>query len=356
MKVYVMPADAHGCGHYRVIWPANVLQKNPIPGVEVVIMPPKQDSGFMAKVREEVDGSQTLTGLTVPEDADVIVIQRPAYPLQPQMIKMLRSNRIALVVDMDDDMSSISPGNIAFHTYRHHSKSPFSWKYATESCRVATLVTTSTKQLQRVYAKHGRGMVLDNYVPEAYLDFDSPHCGGTFGWAGTTLSHPEDLQESRPSVQKLIDDGYPFKVVGGPSKVQEYLKLNQVVDYTGSVGLDQWAMTIANTLDVGMVPLAPSAFNSAKSRLKGIEYMAVGVPWVASPREEYRRLHRESGCGLLAPTRKDWYTQLKRLLTDEILYKEQAAAGKEFMVDQTYQAQAWRWAEAWQRALEIERG
>lgn len=356
MKVYVLPADAHGCGHYRLIWPANVLQKSPVPGVDVQIMPPRRDSGFMAKIENQEDGTQLLKGLSIPEDADVLVIQRPAYPLQPQMIKMLRANKIALVVDMDDDMSSIDPGNIAFQAYRHHSKSPYSWKYATESCKVATLVTTSTKQLQRVYAKHGRGVVIDNYVPEAYLDFESPECGGTFGWAGTTASHPNDLQVTRPSVQRLIDEGHPFKVVGGPSKVKDALKLTEEPTYTGATNLRDWASTIASTLDVGMVPLAPSAFNTSKSRLKGIELMAVGIPWVASPREEYRKLHRESGCGLLAADRKDWYTQLKRLLTDEVLRKEQIEAGRDYMKDQTYQAQAWRWAEAWQRALEIERG
>jgi len=83
--------------------------------------------------------------------------------------------------------------------------------------------------------------------------------------------------------------------------------------------------------------------------------MAGGIPWVASPRQEYRRLTRESGCGLLADTPKDWYRQLKLLLTDDVLRKEQAERGLEFMRDQTYQAQAWRWAEAWTRAVEIQK-
>jgi hypothetical protein len=113
---------------------------------------------------------------------------------------------------------------------------------------------------------------------------------------------------------------------------------------------------IGESLDLGMVPLAPTAFNTSKSRLKGIEYMAVGVPWVGSPREEYRRLHRESRCGLLADGPKDWYTKLKLLLTDDVLRKEQGEAGRTWMQDQTYQANAWRWLEAWERALEIERG
>lgn len=352
MKVYVLPADPHGCGHYRLVWPANVLQQQ---GWDITVMPPHENSGFLAKVRQEPDGSKTLTSVRIPNDADVIVVQRPAHFLQPQMVEMLRANKIAVVVDMDDDMSNIHPDNIAFNTYRHRAGSDLSHKWVMESCKRATLVTTSTRKLQKVYAKHGRGLVLDNYVPEAYLGFGSPP-SGFFGWAGTTKSHPTDLQVTGMAVRGLIEDGYRFKVVGGYSSVQKCLKLQQQPEVTGSVPLQDWARMIGESLDVGMAPLCVSEFNSAKSRLKPIEYMAVGVPWVGSPREEYRRVHRESGCGLLAETPKDWYRNLKRLMDDEVLRKEQSEAGREYMVTQTYQTNAWRWAEAWTKALEIERG
>jgi glycosyltransferase involved in cell wall biosynthesis len=134
------------------------------------------------------------------------------------------------------------------------------------------------------------------------------------------------------------------------------MRLKEEPDYTGAVGIEAWIQTVAASLDVGMVPLAPTAFNTAKSRLKGIEYMAAGVAWVSSPREEYRKLNRESGCGLLADNPKQWYQHLKRLMDDEALRKEQVEMGREFMKTQTIQAHAHEWAEAWQRAMEIQRG
>jgi glycosyltransferase involved in cell wall biosynthesis len=352
VKVYVLPADAHGCGHYRLIWPASALQAH---GYDITVLPPHEKSGFLAKVAKNDDGSEQLTSVSVPPDADVIILQRPAHPLQPQMINMMRSNGIAVVVDMDDDMSSIDPNNIAYQTYHPKSQSPLSWKHAAESCRVATLVTTSTRALQRVYVKHGRGMVLDNYVPEAYLSMEKGDVRN-FGWAGTTKSHPNDLQVAGNTYQRLIDEGFPFRTVGGASSVKQAARLRDEVDSTGSIPLIDWARTIYQELYVGMAPLGATAFNQGKSRLKAIEYMAGGVPWVGSPREEYRRLNRESGCGLMASTPKEWYTNLKRLLTDEILYKEQSEAGKDYMTTETYQLNAWRFAEAWTRAHEMERG
>jgi hypothetical protein len=352
MRIYVLPADAHGCGHYRLVWPADVLRQQ---GHDVIIMPPNEKSGFLAKILEADDGRQQLNGVQVPADADVIVFQRPAHYLQPQMIRMIRQNGIAVVVDMDDDMSSIHPENIAFHTYRHRSSSPLSWKWAEESCKEATLVTTTTRALQRRYALHGRGAVLENYVPEVCLLYPKP-ATGNFGWAGTTKSHPNDLQVTGLVVQQLIDEGERFRVVGGPSNVKGCLRLRETPVATGSIELSLWIRTIAETYDVGMIPLAATAFNASKSSLKGKEHMAVGIPFVYSPREDYRRLNQASGCGLAAEKPKDWYSQLKRLLTDEVLWKEQSEAGKTYMQGQTYQKQAWRWLEAWTRAYEIQSG
>jgi hypothetical protein len=344
-----MPTDADTI-EYRMIWPANVLERQ---GFEVILVPPKKGQGFLAKTTQDANGNEFLTSIQMPDHMDVVVLQRPCHPLQPQMIDILRQNGVAVVIDMDDDMSNIHPDNAAYHMYRPGSGSPFSWKHAMESCKRATLVTASTPALLKIYAKHGRGVVLNNFVPKAYLSFPKEDTGA-FGWAGTTKSHPNDLQVTGKMAQRLVDEGHPFRVVGGDKHVKAAFKLNHDPDMTGTVGIAEWAKTIADTIDVGMVPLAATAFNSSKSRLKGIEMMAVGIPWVASPRAEYRTLVKESGCGLLAETPKDWYSQLKRLLRDDVLRKEQAEAGRMYMQDQTYEAQAHQWWDAWTRAYEIQ--
>lgn len=351
MKVYVLPADAYGCGYYRLIWPSGVLQQA---GHEIEIMAPSATSGFQAKTTRDANGNEHLLSVRIPEDADAIVIQRPAHPLQPQMIAMLRSNGIAVIVDMDDDMSTIHPENSAYHMYRHTSNTPFSWKHASLSCKIATMVTTSTPQLQKVYASHGRGRVLDNYVPEVALS--APHFPtGSFGWAGTTKSHPNDPQVTGSTVDKLIGEGHTFSVVGGDAKVQAAFRMKNPVQMSGTVSINEWISMIGMSMDVGWAPLAATAFNSSKSRLKPLEYMAAGVSWIGSPRSEYRRLHRESGCGLLADTPKEWYEQTKRLLRDDSFRQEQAEAGKTYMKTQTYEENAWRWMEAWEEAVKFER-
>ncbi len=351
MKVYVLPADSHGCGHYRLVWPSNILQQH---GHDVVVMPPNmKGGGFQAKSQQTPQG-EMLTAVQIPEDADAIVIQRPAHPLQPQMINILRQNGIAVIVDMDDDMSTIHPHNSAFTMYRTNSTTPFSHKWALESCKAATLVTCTTPALLKRYAPHGRGVLLDNYVPGGYLGLPRP-VTEAFGWAGTIASHPNDLQTASGGVRRLLEAGYRFAGVGNPAGVKSALRLRDEPYFTGTVPLISWAETIAATMDVGIIPLAPTSFNTAKSRLKGIECSAVGVPWVASPRDEYRRLAKASGGGLLADSPKEWFAQVKRLMDDHSLRQDMAAAGREYMKTQTYETNAWRWWEAWERAVQIER-
>jgi hypothetical protein len=335
-----------------MVWPAEVLRQA---GHEVVIIPPsKMGTGFQARVQRDDNGREVLVGVEVPDDAAAIVIQRPAHPLQPQLINILRSNGIAVIVDMDDDMSTIHPENGAYHMYRHNSGSPFSWKYAALSCKIASMVTVSTAQLLKVYAGHGRGRVIDNYIPEWLLD--SPHFPtGTFGWAGTTKSHPNDPQVTAGVADQLVSEGHPFTVVGGDNKVQSAFRMKTPVQMSGSVHIREWVPMIGMTMDVGWAPLAASTFNSGKSRLKALEYMAAGVAWIGSPRAEYRRLHRESGCGFLADKPKDWYRFTKQLLTSDQLLQEQTEAGKAYLKTQTYEENAWRWMEAWEEAVKFER-
>jgi hypothetical protein len=368
VKVYVLPADAYGCGHYRLVWPAYVCRRDL--GMDIEILPPgtgDKDTGFAAAIKHHEDGRKELLSIGIPDDADVLVMQRPAHEHQPQMIRTLVQNGVTVVVDMDDDMTHIHRQNIAYAVYSPKSDSPFSWKYASDSCREATYVITSTRALQQVYARPGRGQAIDNYVPAATLGYQKPETD-TFGWTGVTQSHPDDLKACGKSVRRLIEQGHQFKVVGSSvlrrklpmlpvkSTVKEQLQLPTEPEFTGSVELNVWIQTIGETLDVGIVPLTPSAFNTSKSRLKGIEYMAAGCAWVASPRQEYRRLHKESGCGLLAETPGEWYKHLERLLTDDTLRKEQVEAGREYMATQTYEANAWRWAEAWETAYKITKG
>ena len=333
---------------YRLMWPAEALRAQ---GHEVRVVPPSARTGIGGDIDSRTGA---LVDVRIPADADVIVMQRVSLSNLSKAIRMVRAKGVAVVVDMDDDLTKIDPNNPAFYAMRTDSGDRrHNWRNAHQACLDATLVTVSTPALLPVYAPHGRGVVLDNYVPASYLQV--PHTdSGVMGWPGSTHSHPFDVQEIGPAVARLLRDGHHYRGVGPADGLRAALGLEADPDVTGSVELDEWPAALAQ-LGVGLAPLADTAFNAAKSRLKIVELSSVGVPWVASPRAEYVRFHQRTGVGLLAERPKDWHRQLKRLVTDPALRADQSAAGRAAMAVETIEGNAWRWWEAWEAALQVQR-
>ena len=155
------------------------------------------------------------------------------------------------------------------------------------------------------------------------------------------------------SICRLMRESHRFRVVGPVDGVKSALKLDVEPEATGNVPFETWPHALS-TLGAGIAPLADTVFNRSKSHLKILEYSALGVPWVASPRVEYARLHKE-GAGLLADKPQQWQARLRELATSASLRQELSEAGRALAARYTIEANAWRWLEVWQTAYEMER-
>lgn len=350
LKVVVYPADPYGCGHFRMIYPANALREQ---GHDVSILTPGERDGFRAMV--EQDGSiKRVDG--VPPGTDVIVMQRVAHGILARAVPVIRKTGVAVVVDMDDDLSSIHPSNPAFTGLHPRANHDFSWVSAAHACRDATMVTTTTRALEKRYTPRTRvTRVIDNYVPDHYHSIPHTDVGSEFGYPGSLHSHPDDVPLLGHAPRTLVDEGFAFRVVGEGAGFKEALGLEYDPEATGGLPLGEWPQAVAG-IGVGVAPLAQSAFNDGKSRLKVLEMSALGVPWVASPRVEYERFHARHGVGFLARRPRDWVRALRELMTNEGLRREQQEMGWAATQPLTYGGNAWRWMEAWSHAVDVQRG
>lgn len=347
MRVLCFPADAGGCGSYRIGWPAQYLAHL---GHDVQIV----DYGERQNEFNVVgDSDGNLKSVNVPAGVDVVVFQRVSRRIYAEAFPTLRERGIAVVHDMDDDLGRIHTKNFAYSNYEDPHGNGHSWKWCELACKNATLVTTSTPQLANVYG-FGHSRIIDNYVPGSYLDIPRRD-SDILGWAGSTIAHPEDLAIVGRSVRRLVDEGSRLVVVGPQSNVRQQLKLKKEPVYTGSVDIMEWAKGVS-LIGVGIAPLQDTLFNMSKSRLKLAEMSACGVPWVASPTREYRTFHADSSTGILASSPNEWYRALKQLTTSSSLRTEMSEAGRAYMRKQTIELNAWRWWTAWTEALEMERG
>lgn len=351
MRVYVYPADAWACGHYRLTWPAEALRAE---GLDVTVVDPGDRRYALG---EQVDDRGQVHDVFAPNDADVIVLQRPTHRQLSQGVPLLRQRGVAVVVDMDDDLGRIHPRNPAFLMMHPKRGDPaHSWHCARDACRDATLVTVSTPALLGRYAGHGRGQVLHNYVPRHALEPEHVD-SEVLTWCGSLHSHPDDLTVLGASVSNLVRAGATYRTTGSGLDVERALGLPEGSDQpTGTVPFEEWPEACARG-GVAVAPLADTAFNAAKSWLKPLEALAGGVPVVMSPRAEYRRLHKLTGVGFLAERPRHWEAALRRLLRDPVLRHEQSTAGRAAVREHlVLEDQAWRWAEAWSRAYDLERG
>lgn len=348
MKVIACPCDDGACGHYRIRQPAAVLAKTE-PTVQIRILDGTKGEGLSLHQDKlgRIDGAEAL-------DCDVLVIQRAAFWWAPQAIPHWQRQGIRVVVEIDDDFSCIHPRNGAYHALHPKSSPHFNFQHLQRAAGLANLVTVTTPALAERYASHGRVRVLPNYVSKSWLDIPRRGNGLTVGWAGNVGVHPDDLQVTRGGVnQALGGAGARLLNIGSGDLVAQHLDLLFEPEVTGYVEFDEYPQQLAR-FDVGIVPLADTRFNAAKSWLKGLEYAALGIPFVASNVAEYVALENR-GIGTTVPARsRNWRQAIRTLLTDHEQREWVGSVARERVRNfMTIEGNAWQWADAWQSALEV---
>jgi glycosyltransferase involved in cell wall biosynthesis len=87
------------------------------------------------------------------------------------------------------------------------------------------------------------------------------------------------------------------------------------------------------TFDIGVYPLAIEDWVFGKSGLKAIQYMAFGLPTVATEVGTTPRLIRDGENGLLVKTEEEWLEALERLVSDPALRRTLGEAARRDAVE-----------------------
>jgi glycosyltransferase involved in cell wall biosynthesis len=174
-------------------------------------------------------------------------------------------------------------------------------------------------------------------VPRAMPD---AHSGPTrIGWIGA----PHNLVELAPLAPALRDlarrHRFVVSVISEASLEMEGVEVEHV----------PWTLASQEAeiarLEVGVMPLVDSPWTRGKCSYKLLQYMAAGVPVVASPVGMNTQVVTHAENGLLADSPSDWTRALGALLEDPALARRLGAAGRR-TVEQRYgyppQVAAWR--------------
>lgn len=275
------------------------------------------------------------------------MLQRPLTDTLADAVPLLQAAGVKVVVEIDDDFESISSRNVSWRNVQPKGNPRRNFLHLRRACEQADLVVVSTPALADVYGRHGRVVVVANCVPEVYLwTFGEHHDGLRVGWSGSTDTHPDDLQVTKGAIQRVLrSTDALFHVVGTGKGVMRALNLASPPSACGWQPIDRYPAMMAS-IDVGIVPLQASRFNEAKSWLKGLEFAALGVPFIATPTGPYMELLLR-GAGLVADRPKDWEQLLRRLVVNDGERMELADAGREVARELTIEGNCDRWFDAW---------
>lgn len=289
-------ADRTACGHYRCLLPGAALE-----------------SEGHTVAADEVLSLERYAA------CDVLVGQRVAKPGPTTVWQALareegRDQR--LVYELDDDVFALcdEPSN------PNSSVWPLLVGNVRANLACADVVTVSTETLAEVVSAHTSAPVhvVPNAVPQSLLDsaLEPRVRPTTLGWSGSA-THDGDWSAdgtARAVAQWLNAHGTRWRLAtfgGCPEPLAQAFAgyRNAFWDPRDGAPLEQYYALLRTTFDIGLAPLARTAFNAAKSDLRVLELAALGIPWVASDFGPYARTSEARG-GLRVRTRRDWWAQL----------------------------------------------
>jgi glycosyltransferase involved in cell wall biosynthesis len=286
--------------------------------------------------------------------ADVLLIQREAMMFGPPVVEWLsmKLGRCPMVLDLDDAtyVSYTSP------TYGRLG-SALKWFGKTDDLiRWASVVTCGNRAIaDYVESKGGRAVVIPTVVDtDVFRPADERAGDGppVLGWIGTHSTYPY-LESIFPVLQEVARL-YPFRLkVVGTGRERVELPGVEVENLDWSLGRE---VADFQSFDIGLYPIVASDWATGKSGFKSIQYIAVGVPFVATPIGASAEIGEAGRTHFLASTPEEWRAALERLLSDERLRRRMGEAGREHsLAHYTVSAQADKLAAALREAAATRR-
>ena len=261
---------------------------------------------------------------------DVVLVQREAAILGPPVFEWIATRlfRRPMVLDLDDAtyISYTSP------TYGSLGRK-LKWFSKTDDLIAwSAIVTCGNRSIaEYVTSKGGDARVIPTVVDtDAFRPLACRHAGPiVLGWIGTHSTFPY-LEAIFPALQKLASQReFKLKIVGSG---------RDRIDLTGvSIENLEWQLDREildfQSFDIGLYPISSTMYAekwaAGKSGFKSIQYMAVGIPYVASPVGAVTEMGKEGVTHLHATTIDDWFSALDSLMGDREKREKMGAAGRE---------------------------
>ncbi|TND07718.1 MAG: group 1 glycosyl transferase [Bacteroidetes bacterium] len=156
------------------------------------------------------------------------------------------------------------------------------------------------------------------------------------GWTGslTTIKHFEYAIPILRELKKKYGDRIAVKVIGDGSYINEELGIRGIAWNAK----DEVAQL--SDISIGIMPLPDDEWTKGKCGLKGLQYMALGIPTLMSPVGINTEIIRDGENGFLPASLDEWVEKISMLIDSEELRTKTGEAGRK-TIEEKYSVKAW---------------
>lgn len=266
---------------------------------------------------------------------DFLWLEKEALLWMPWRIEnAFLPNRVPIAIDYDDAV---------FHRYDMHRSvvvQKILGKKLDRLMSSATLVTAGNEYLARRAREAGASWV--EIVPtvvdmDAYTLRDEHHFGvsSTIGWIGTPSTWTDYMAPMMSLLAQAAQNAGSRITAVGAGRAAENHPLLDVLPWS-----EESEVALIQNMGIGIMPLTDTPWSRGKCGYKLIQYMACGVPVIASPVGVNVEIVDHGVNGFLATTQAEWREAIGTLLQNPDLRKKMGQAGRK-KIEAEYSLQVW---------------
>lgn len=266
---------------------------------------------------------------------DLVFVQREAFMLGTAFFEKAIAKKVPMIFDFDDSiwLQTVSEANKKLGFLKNASKT-------SKIIQHSKLVFAGNEFLAQ-YAKQFNDNVV--IVPttidtEVYQSQRTESNGKVcIGWSGSfsTIEHFETAIPALKRIKEKYKDKVYFKIIGDGNYYCKELETQGFPWKADSEVKD------LSEIEIGSMPLPDTEWAKGKCGLKGLQYMALGIPTLMSPVGVNSEIIQNGENGFLPHNEDEWVKYISMLVEDEQLRGRIGEAGKK-TVDGHYSVHAWK--------------
>lgn len=264
---------------------------------------------------------------------DIVFVQREAFMTGTILFERLfKLSGAKLVFDFDDSiwLKDESPVNNKLNWLKNPSKT-------SKIIAISDLVIAGNEYLAD-YARQfstNVSIIPTTIDTKKYYPHEKKSKTIVVGWSGSfsTVKHFESALPALRILKEKYQNQISYKLIGDGTY------RNEELDIKGLPWKEKSEIQELSEIDIGIMPLPDDQWSKGKCGLKGLQYMALGIPTVMSPVGVNSEIIQEGVNGFLAKNTEEWVEKISLLFESNELRKKIGISGRE-TVEKNYSVEA----------------